>query len=198
MKYKTNLDVKNVIVTVHGIKSKGKNLEKLSLYMSKDKFFVDSHFSNINYGKLLAVVNYIPIVRSLTMELVASRLATITYKYPNAKIVVICHSNGTWAISKALEKYYPKFKIDQLILLGCVIKRKFDWKKYININVFNFIGVKDKVLLLAKPFYGMGWSGRYGFKTHSKNLKQFRFNWGHTGFVREMDTIKSVVKSFLR
>jgi len=187
-------NVRNVIVTIHGIR-KGDTMKELRGLIKQNECFRDYVIEPLDYGYVHAVINYIPILRSITAKLVASFLKRIYYQYPHARVIVIAHSNGTWAVGRALEKRRKNvdFKIDKLLLFGSVLKRNFDWNRFENIEVTNFVSANDKVVLFAKPFYGMGWSGRYGFKTDAPNLHQIQIDTGHTGFIAEYDIIRNVV-----
>jgi hypothetical protein len=190
-----DISVKTNLITVHGIKTKGDNLYKLSEKLKKD-LDIDK-VTNINYRYLLASLNYLPWVRNILQEYLAARLSLLTYKYPKSKTLILAHSNGTWMLGKAIERYHSKFRIDNIFLFGSVLKRNFNWGRYPEAQVINFIGGHDKVLLFSKTLYGMGWSGRYGFKRKCSNLKQFRFNWGHTGYMEEYGLIKSFASKSL-
>ncbi len=194
-----NSDVKKVVVTVHGIKSRGKELQKLTDLLSKEEFIDHNYrFVNIRYTKLLAVVNTLPWVRTMTAKFVASRLETVRWKFRNAKVIVICHSNGTVAVSKAMEKAfnpkkpYPRIRIDRVVLLGCAIKRSFNWGRYPYTDIVNFVSSNDKVIFFSR-LYGMGRAGRYGFKNKYGNLTEFKVKWGHSGFLEEYEMIKKEV-----
>ncbi len=190
-----------VVVTIHGQESKGKKMEDLAARLATD--FDDScHFINIKYTRLLTIVNTLPWVRTMTAKYIAARLETIGYTYTDARIVVIAHSNGSRATSIVLEgrdnpkKKWPMFWIDGLILLGCPMKRKFDWSKYPATNVVNFVSRNDFVVFLARA-YGMGAAGRYGFKKKAKNLRQIYVKCGHSGFMKHYSMIKGAVKLLL-
>ncbi len=189
-----DISVKTNIITIHGIKTDGDDLYNLSKKLKED-LDIDK-VTNIDYRYLLASLNYLPWVRNILQEYLAARLALLTYKYPRSKTLILAHSNGTWMLGKAIERYYPKFRIDNIFLFGSVLKRNFNWARY-EARVINFIGEHDKVLLFSKTLYGMGWSGRYGFKWGCSNLKQFRFNWGHTGYMEEYELIKSYTRKSL-
>ncbi len=180
-----------VIVTIHGIR-KGDKMKKLREKLAID--FPEHIIEKIDYGYLRAFINYFPIMRTNVSKYVASRLETIKYKYPSKRVVVVAHSNGTWAIGRATEKNNPmRFRINGIILLGSVLKRNFDWGKFPFIKVINFISTNDKVVFLSKPFYFMGWSGRYGFKKKPLNLEQIYVKWGHSGFLKQYEKIRNVV-----
>lgn len=196
------MENKVVVVTVHGQESKGKNLQELSLRLSKEPFARDWVFINIRYTRLLTVVNTLPWVRSMTAKYIAARLDTIDSDYPDHKIIVIAHSNGTRATTIAIKKShnprlkYPKFRIDKLILLGCAVRRNFDWNKYPFIKVVNFISTNDWVIFWAK-LYGMGTAGRKGFKIKAPNLKQITGKWGHSGIIKQYWNIRGDIKGYI-
>jgi len=197
--------MKAIFVTIHGQESNGKNMKALSDKLEAAYFTYDCAFVNIRYTKLLTIVNTLPWVRTMTAKYIASRLETIKYKFPEAAIIVAAHSNGTRATSIAMKKRnkarkskskYPDFRIDHLLLLGCPIKRSFDWSRFPSTGVINFISVDDKVVFMAR-LYGMGSAGRYGFKKSSKNLNQVWMKWGHSGFMKHYSVIKGYVKEIL-
>jgi hypothetical protein len=192
-----------VIVTIHGQESKGKKMRGLSERLKAEAFAKNCIFINIRYTKLLTVVNTLPWVRSMTAKYIASRLDTIDSDYPNSRVIVIAHSNGTRATSIAMDmryiatKRWPKFTIDRLILLGCPMKRNYDWSNHPHTKVMNYISTNDKVVFMAR-FYGMGAAGRYGFKKNPANLTQIRVKWGHSGFMKQYDIIRDQIQNILR
>jgi hypothetical protein len=190
--------MKTIIVTIHGQESYGLKLKKLSERLSED-IHGDVEFINLRYTRLHTLVNTLPWVRTMTAKYIAARLDTIDSDNPGATIIVIAHSNGTRAIRKAMDmrynnlKNWPKFRVDGLILLGCVIKRNYDWSNNPHTKVINFVSNNDKVVWLAR-FYGMGSAGRFGFKPQPANLKEIFVRWGHSGFMRRYHTIRVSVK----
>ncbi len=194
--------MKTVIVAIHGQESKGKKLKELSNRLKTD-IKGEVAFVNLRYTKLLTLVNTLPWVRSMTAKYIAARLDTIDSNNPEARIIVIAHSNGTRAIRIAMdnrydsEKNWPKFKVDGLILLGCPIKRTYDWGKHPHTVVINYISTNDKVVWLAR-LYGMGAAGRYGFSNMPSNLLQIEGRYGHSGFMKRYFTILSCVKFLMR
>ncbi len=194
---------KTVIVTIHGQESIGKNMVSLTEKLSGESFLEDCRFINIRYTRLITIVNTLPWVRTMTAKYIAARLNTITrYQLPGARIIVIAHSNGTRATRIAMDmiqkpkKKWPHFRIDNLILLGCPIRRDYRWTKHMNTNVINFISSNDKVVWFAR-FYGMGTAGRNGFKYEGDNLTQIRVRWGHSGFMKGYNVIVNVISNIL-
>lgn len=190
---------KPVIVTIHGQESKGEQMKELSDKLAKD-LKRECVFVNLRYTKLLTIVNTLPWVRTMTAKYIAARLETITYMHVFAPVIIIAHSNGTRATKIAMDnrgkKNWPKFAVDGLMLLGCPIKRNYDWSRHIHTDVINFISINDKVVWLAR-FYGMGSAGRFGFKKKSVNLKQIHVKWGHSGFMKKYYMLKLYVKLLL-
>lgn len=193
---------KNVIVTVHGQESIGKNLNLLTNCLGNQEWLTDTKFINLRYTRLWTVVNTLPWVRKMTAKYVAARLDAICAKNKGARIIVIAHSNGTRATRIAMDmrykpkKKWPLFWIDYLILLGCPIKRNYKWSNHPETTVVNFVSTNDKVVWLAR-FYGMGTAGRNSFKYGTDNLKQIYVKWGHSGFVKHCEIIAGVIKTIV-
>jgi hypothetical protein len=185
--YKEFDEVKVVIISVHGILSDNKNMHD-TMEAIKDRFQLRGnaiHYKEINYGYTRALVNMLTWSRNVVRDNVSARIANASNKYRNAKIIVLGHSNGTWAIGRGIEKWYPttSMRIDLLILVGCVLKRKFRWNRFSKIQVLNIVGTKDWVSLISKWTYRMGQAGVKGFKHRTRNLRQVEYKMGHTGFV---------------
>lgn len=186
------------IVSIHGVYSDGEDLLNLCDLISgntgipTDKIKV----SSIDYGTLLLTLERIPFVRNLIAMVVANRLAACSYKYPNAKTIVLAHSFGTYAIGEAIRKWYEEFRVNCLILFGSVINRKFDFSKYSDLEVYNFIGKKDFVVL-SGLLWGTGASGIFGFKKEQSNVKQIKTNWGHGGYKESFPQLYGIISDFI-
>jgi len=195
--------IKTVVVTIHGQESIGKKMADLNYQLSQEDFMVDCTFINLRYTKLWTIVNVLPWARSMVAKYVAARLNAIGLQYPGARIIVIAHSNGTRATRIAMDmrlkskKNWPKFRIDELLLLGCPIKRNYRWSRHPLTTVYNFVSSNDMVVFFAK-FYGMGSAGRgKGFKHKAENLNQYYVKWGHGGFMDFFYVIVNVVRGIM-
>jgi pimeloyl-ACP methyl ester carboxylesterase len=78
-------------------------------------------------------------------------------RYPNAReIHFIGHSNGTYLLTSALEKY-RSMKINRLVLGGSVVPREYDWKKVFDRGqvdqVDNYVAEDDWVVALLPRFF---------------------------------------------
>jgi hypothetical protein len=195
--YEENDKVKVVVASIHGIMSKGKNLHRVMEKIKKE--FPDYHYTEVKYGYTNAILNYAPWARNIVRDYVAFRISCLSYKYRNAKIIVIAHSNGTYALGNALEKWYENggMRVGMIVLVGSVIKRKFNWNRYPNISVVNIVATRDWISLMSKWAYFMGQSGVKGFKYSFPNLMEYRFKMGHTGYIKKaIPTIINSIKKY--
>ncbi len=194
--------MKTVVITIHGQESIGENMYALTSKLSEEDFMGDVGFINLRYTRLWTVVNTLPWVRTMTAKYVAARLDAICAKNKGCRIIVIAHSNGTRATRIAmdmryhLKKKWPLFWIDDLILLGCPIKRNYKWSQHPETNVINFVSSNDLVVWAAR-FYGMGTAGRTKFKHAADNLRQINVKWGHSGFMEQYPVIAAVMRSVI-
>ncbi len=195
-----NNDKKQVVIaSIHGIMSKGKNLHTVMEEIRQD--IPNAHYTEIKYGYTNAILNYIPWARNLTRDYIAFRISCLSYKYRNAKIIVIAHSNGTYALGKALDMWYDNggMRVGLIILAGSVIKRKYDWSRYEGIQIVNIVATRDWVSWISKPLYGMGRSGVNGFKYTYDNLTEYKFKMSHSGYVtKAMYAIINSIKNYVR
>ncbi len=186
------MSVDIVLLSYHGLYSEGHNLSILS---NKLEFDLETQGHEVavaqtDYPMLGAINGLKPWNRKVVPLLMLESLAKYRYKYPGARIYVLCHSNATLGISNALVEYFKYFgkgrydpiRIDKLILFGSVIKRNFDWSPYGRVKVTSFAGSKDRVSSAARLWLA-GNSGQKGFKKESHNLIQYYTDWSHSGFV---------------
>lgn len=178
------------IISFHGLYSQGDNLEILVNHLESDMEFkgVNVVTSQHDYPVLGVWQGRKEWARKMVSQFILKVLALEFLKFPKAKIYVLCHSNATFGIMNALIEYnkkpclYDRIYIDELLLFGCVIPRDFNWNDYSNVNVTNFVGSKDKISGMSK-LYGMGSSGKKGFKIDAPNLTQHYTKWKHSDFV---------------
>ncbi len=179
------------IISFHGLYSQGDNLEILVNHLESDIEFKGMNVvtSQHDYPMLGVWQGRKKWAREMVAEYILKVLALEYRKFPEAKTWILAHSNGTFGLMNALERYYDlglkaydKINIDKICLFGCVIPRRFRWSKYLRIDVQNFVGSKDMVSR-ASRLYGMGNSGQRGFKHESNNLRQYYSKWKHSDFV---------------
>ena len=180
------------IITIHGIESHGDMLEATAFEALKalpDDAYSHGIVTPIDYPRVRAAFHHFPFHRKAVEWGVARRLHEIALMYPDFDNVVMCHSNGTRALSRVLEtasryyniKSYKDLGIKKVLLFGSIVSRNYDWSRFLDIDVVNFVGTKDKAVLFSK-----GWSGRYGFKDPSLNVKEYKFKGGHSDYAKMM------------
>ncbi len=179
------------LVSFHGLRSQGDNLEILVNRLEHDieasPVGVDVITSQHDYPRLGIIKGMGGWERDCVREFILKCLSLEFYRDLSREIIVLCHSNATFGLYNALEKYKysrsecERLKIDRLLLFGSTIPCDFNWGDYPDIQVINFIGKKDKVVRFGK-LYGMGRSGRNGFSISAPNLKQISCEWTHSQF----------------
>lgn len=182
------------IISFHGLYSQGNNLEILvnALEFEAEARGYDVAASQHDYPVLKIRQGRKKWARDMVREFILKCLALEYRKFPEARLVVLCHSNATFGIMNALDRYsanrhlYDKIRIDTLLLFGCVMPRDFMWARYPLISVTNFVGSKDIVSSMSR-FYGMGNAGQKGFVHAASNLTQVYTDWKHSDFVKEVN-----------
>lgn len=195
-------DVNLNLIMVHGVYSNGAAFEALGKQFKADSRLHDLNVwvSLIKYGVTTISGGYLPFRRNLIAKYVASRIATCNYKYPNAKTVVLCHSFGTYSTARAVFELFDEFKVDMIILVGSVVKRKYNWDRY-GIEVHNFIGRKDWVVFMSKIWL-TGWSGCYGFdhiKNRNKSVTEHnKPSWRHLSYPKGFDEYVDLIREYIK
>ncbi len=191
-------------ISFHGLYSQGNNLEILvnGLEFEAETRGIDVVTSQHDYPMLKLWQGRKKWAREIIREYILKCLALEYRKFPGAELDVLCHSNATFGIMNALNRYcyekpglYDRINISRIMLFGSVVPRDFDWNRFPEIKVVNFVGSRDRISGLAGKFYGMGSSGKKGFKTNPHNLKQIKTDWRHSDFVlpENFDLIKDEV-----
>jgi hypothetical protein len=195
-------DISLIFFFVGGVHSTGSGMDFLSNRFQVSSFLKHRRcvYHVCNYGRLFLWVGRIPFVRNIVAKYVYKDIEGLCMTYKKAKVVVVAHSFGTWCIGRLLGKWYNtgfgKARIDLLILCGSVIKQSFDWSKFREIDVYNFVGKSDSVVF-ASPLWGTGWSGRYGFTQPTVNLSQYRKDWGHSDYVQGWWEFLNIIRNFI-
>lgn len=178
-------------ISFHGLLSQGDNLEILvnALEFEAGERGIDVVTSQHDYPVLKLWQGRKRWAREMVREYILKSLALEYRKFPSSELILLCHSNATFGLTNALNRYYyekpglyDKIKIDKILLFGSVIPRDFNWDRFPHIHVINFVGSRDIVSGFSK-FYGMGSSGRKGFTYPAPNLNQHYTDWKHSDFV---------------
>jgi pimeloyl-ACP methyl ester carboxylesterase len=113
------------------------------------------------------------------------QVTELTARFANMQeIHFIGHSNGTYVLASALDKYNT-LKVKQVVLAGSVIRRDFGWSGFAGrVNqVRNYVGAKDLVVGLLPRLFELP-----GFGMLNRDIGSAGFNGFEDGFVRPMQT----------
>jgi pimeloyl-ACP methyl ester carboxylesterase len=130
---------------------------------------------------------------------VYTRELSLSRARPGARMVVLAHSYGTYAVCHALRRY-KDIRVDRLFLAGSVLDRKFPWPSlegdprkedtgqigvvWNACSTFDFwVGVVAAGL--RRPFSDLGSAGFIGFTMPPRNFEQPKLPAGHGAFARK-------------
>jgi len=169
-----------VVILLHGIQTEAKWQQAVR------KEFSDLPNLNtipIGYGFVTALALWLPI-RIFPTNNVLNKIKEIRNKEPNAKLMIVAHSFGTYITSKIIAKS-PDIRFERIVLCGCIVNRNYPWGKHTGHmqtgSILNDVGTKDIWPIFATAStVGYGSSGRLGFQ--SPAVRDRFFNYGHSDF----------------
>src|SRR5207244_3865633 len=102
------------------------------------------------------------------VQRVVRELRDLRASHPTARISVVAHSFGTYALVKALEE--PDIRLNRVILCGCIVPEEFRRARHEAQlgadSILNDCGTHDIWPVLAKSLtWGYGATGTFGFGT---------------------------------
>lgn len=160
--------MKQVVITVHGIRTFGHWQQRLAAQLRNEKTQIVCY--NYTYGYFSVIAFLIPPLRWLVTRRFRRELEEITARHSDARIDVVAHSFGTHFVAWGLLGI-PSFrrpKLHTIILAGSVLRESFRWSELIHSGsvkrLVNECGISDSVLALNQVvvlFTGM--AGRFGF-----------------------------------
>lgn len=119
-------------------------------------------------------------------------------KSPHAQVSYVGHSNGTYIVAKALEKY-ATLRLHRVVFAGSVVPRSFEWTRWIEGErrvgaVRNFVAAGDWVVAIFPRFFELmmeltglralgdiGSAGFNGFEDRHGNEFEQRVRGSHGG-----------------
>lgn len=114
------------------------------------------------------------------------KVTEITARYPNMKkLHFIGHSNGTYVLGSALEKY-ATLKVNHVVLAGSVLRRDFPWQKFAGRveAVRNYVGADDLVVGLGPKVFEMPGFGLFNRDLGSAGYDGFLDGTSQECFIR--------------
>lgn len=190
-------DVDHVVFVIHGIRDKGYWTNKIARRVVKLAENFDSvhkvatETSSYGYFPMLSFLR--PIKRRQKVEWLMDQYAECLANYPNATFSFVGHSNGTYLLAKALEKY-RSCKFDRIVFAGSVVRTNYEWDKYIETGqvkkVLNFVATNDLVVAVFPKAIQMlklqdlGSAGHDGFKILSSKMDSIRNYISEVKFIK--------------
>ena len=172
----SNKKIENVVFVIHGIRDNGfwtnriaREIKKRENNKEGGKVTWMSETSSYGFFGMLPFL--FPYLRHQKVEWLMDKYIENRSLYPKAKFHCIGHSNGTYLIAEALDKYsFCQFK--HIIFAGSVVRSNYNWKeKFKNKQVeqfLNFVATADWVVaifpnLFEFPWSKLGGAGHKGF-----------------------------------
>ncbi len=155
---------KEVILLVHGIRTFAGWQPMVRRVLEE---IPNTKVIPIKYGYLDALRFWFPcLTRQTAIADLRRELQNARAANPDARLSVIAHSFGTYAISWILVEN-PDLKLHRLILSGAIIPRSYRWdyvRGRLATDVINDYGTRDIWPVLARCLsWGYGDTGRHGF-----------------------------------
>jgi CheY-like chemotaxis protein len=183
-----------VIISVHGIRTKGEWQQKLEELVENE--LENTILINYKYNYLSATSLLFSWSRDKTVDGFNSRILFELNKFPEARVTFIAHSFGTYIVGMFL-KLLPintDFTVERVIFVNSVLKENFDWNEIRKTtaigSIINECGIEDNVLLLSRYLCkGLGMAGRSGFI--GVNVHNRRYKGGHDFFYKREDFFKT-------
>lgn len=173
--------VNEVIVSVHGVESRGEWQDVVTPAMSGIEGLV---YVPHAYGPFPWWKAPLPLARRRQVEALYARLSDVQERYPSVHPSVIAHSFGSYLIASVLEEY-PAVTLDRLVLCGSVVDCGYDWATIRGAGRVDAIRnetcgddrvvrpFRSAVVRIAMP--GSGPSGLDGFSGRCSALEQQHF-----------------------
>lgn len=203
--------VRTVVFVLHGIRDMGEwtaefeeplQKEYLRVHQNNEKLYVHrASYGYFGMGPFLLLGG-----RQKNVCWFMDQVTELTARFPNMEeIHFIGHSNGTYILASALERYRT-LRVKRVVLAGSVIRRDFRWSKFTGrvAQVRNYVAAGDLIVgLLPRvfelPFFGrlnrdIGSAGFNGFEDATVQSLQTRYIKGGHAAALVADNVPSMVE----
>jgi hypothetical protein len=179
-----NTTIKEVVLLVHGIRDFAEWEQKVSPILERIPY---TRVPPLSYGRFDAFRFWFPFwTREAPVKKLLWRIRSARDRFSTAKLSVIAHSFGTYAIGKILREN-PDIRLHRLILCGAILPSEFRWDQIrhsVETEIINDCGIRDIWPVLAQSTtFGYGPSGRFGFGT--PGVRDRYHDFGHGGFFED-------------
>jgi len=187
----TDTDVTTVVFVLHGIRDMGEWTSQFKQPLeegfasqhqgTKEKIYVDrAAYGYFPMGAFLLWGD-----RQRNVRWFMDQVTELKARFPNLKSIdFIGHSNGTYVLASALEKYQT-LSVDRVVLAGSVIRRDFQWSKFTRrVNgVRNYVGSADWVVGLFPKLFELP-----GLSAFNPDIGSAGYNGFEDGYVKDDET----------
>jgi hypothetical protein len=162
----------DVVFLVHGIHTHGQWYRTVRRIIET----IPCQVVDIKFGYWDVISFLRPGKRKHPIARVAAVIRGAKVKYPNARLLGIAHSFGTYALMHASDD--PTFEMTRVILCGSVVPETFTPDRYFlaseEVRILNDCGVRDIWPVLAKCMtWGYGATGTFGMGTSYAHDRYF-------------------------
>ncbi|HEU5138103.1 MAG TPA: hypothetical protein VFU13_23360 [Steroidobacteraceae bacterium] len=189
--------VRQVVFVIHGIRDEGHWTHKIARrvmklgWMRNEKWAMETS----SYGYFAMLPFLLPQRRVEKVEWMMEQYVEALARYPDAEFNYVGHSNGTYLLAKALERYRA-CRFRRVVFAGSVVRRSFRWyeaqaREQIE-SVLNFVGTRDWVVAFFPGLFegiriqDLGSAGHRGFHPVTPNLiQQISVSGGHGAAIQE-------------
>lgn len=134
---KMKTQVRPVVITVHGIRTRGEWQKRIAPKIAQ-------------YGMIPVLLDYgyfnlfqflMPWSRNKLVKWLRDEVSAVQRDYPEAPISVVAHSLGTYLIARLLEEE-SGITFETVLLAGSIISRDYDWKRLLNANRVKYVATR--------------------------------------------------------
>jgi hypothetical protein len=178
--------IQHVLLLIHGIRTHADWFETVTRIFASES---SCEVVPIRY-KYFDLIKFIsPVGRGAPVRLIRKQLQNARAKYARAKISVIAHSFGTYALMHAIRDNRD-IEIFRIILCGSVVPETWDFEDYFitrgeSTDIVNDCGVRDVWPVLARCCsWGYGASGTFG--KAGVGVRDRKFPYSHSDFFQPL------------
>ena len=177
-------NITEAVLLIHGIRDFAEWQDMVSNVLAE---IPNTEIYPLKYGRFDAFRFWFPVwTREAPVRKLLWRIRSARDRFSTAKLSVIAHSFGTYAIGKIL-KENPDIRLHRLILCGAILPSEFRWDQIrhsVETEIINDCGIRDIWPVLAQStMFGYGPSGRFGFGT--PGVRDRYHDFGHGGVFQE-------------
>lgn len=198
----------HVVFVMHGIRDEGDwtlRLKRMLEDADPDLVAITSQYGYFPMARFLLLGD-----RQKNVRWFMDQYTEAFAKYPDAKTwSFVGHSNGTYILASALERY-RELRVDRVAFAGSVVPKRFAWSDFAPDRVDtvrNYVADSDCVVAIFPRFFellhelfgwrekgGVGSAGFSGFDDQFVHDQEVRYvSGGHSTVVSEEGHLKSIV-----